>query len=181
MLDENIDSLSGKVECDETFVGGKAKNMHKSKREKLIKGRGAVGKTVVAGAVERQGRVVVKVVPDTLSDTLIPFVTEKVLPESMVFTDESPSYNPLSSQGYDHKRVHHASKVYVIGDVHTNTIEGFWSLVKGGIGGVYHLVSTKYLQDYFNEYAFRYNRRNDDMPMFWSVMTQVEKSSDKNQ
>jgi transposase-like protein len=178
MLSEDVEPLSGKVECDETFVGGKAKNMHKSKREAKIKGRGAVGKTVVAGAVERKGRVVARVVPDTLSDTLVPFVTEKVLPESFVFTDESPSYNPLSSQGYHHKRVHHASKVYVVGDAHTNTIEGFWSLVKGGIGGVYHSVGAKYLQTYFDEYAFRYNRRNDITPMFWSVMTQVQKSCD---
>jgi transposase len=178
MLNEDLEPLSGKVECDETFVGGKAKNMHKSKREATIKGRGPVGKTVVAGAVERKGRVIAKVVPNTSSDTLIPFVTQKVLPQSLVFTDESPSYNPLSSQGYDHKRVHHANKVYVIGEVHTNTIEGFWSLVKGGIGGVYHQVSTKYLQSYFDEYSFRYNRRNDDTPMFWSVMTQVHKSCD---
>jgi len=178
MLDENIESLSGTVECDETFVGGKAKNMHKSKREAKIKGRGGVGKTVVVGAVERQGRVVAKVVPNTSSDTLIPFVTEKVLPESMVFTDESPSYNPLSSKGYYHKRVHHASKVYVIGDVHTNTIEGFWSLVKGGIGGVYHQVSAKYLQSYFDEYAFRYNRRNDETPMFLSFMTALPRKSE---
>ena len=94
-------------------------------------------------------------------------------------TDELQSYNPLASQGYDHKRIHHASKVYVDGDCHTQTIEGFWSLVKGGIGGVYHSVGAKYLQSYFNEYAFRYNRRHDDMPMFWSVMTQVRKSCDR--
>ncbi len=178
MLSEDVEPLSGKVECDETFVGGKAKNMHKSKREAKIQGRGTVGKIVVAGAVERKGRVVAKVVPDTSSDTLVPFVVEKVLPSSMVFTDECPSYNPLPSHGYEHRRVHQASKVYVNGDVHTNTIEGFWSLVKGGIGGVYHQVGAKYLQSYFDEFSFRYNRRNDDMPMFWSVMTQVQKSCD---
>jgi transposase len=169
MLNEDLEPLSGKVEVDETYCGGKRRGK---------RGRGAEGKTIVAGAVERKGRVIAKVGSDVSSNTLVPFVTEKVLPKSMVFTDELPSYNPLSSQGYTHRRIRHASKVYVSGDVHTNTIEGFWSLVKGGIGGVYHQVGAQYLQSYFDEYAFRYNRRNDDMPMFWSVMTQVQKSCD---
>jgi transposase-like protein len=166
MLSEDVEPLSGKVEVDETYCGGKRRGK---------RGRGAEGKTIVAGAVERKGRVVAKVVSDVSSNTLVPFVTEKVLPSSMVFTDELQSYSPLASHGYEHKRIHHASKVYVDGDVHTQTIEGFWSLVKGGIGGVYHSVGAKYLQSYFNEYAFRYNRRHDDMPMFWSVMSQVQK------
>jgi transposase-like protein len=77
--------------------------------------------------------------------------------------------------GYFHDRIHHASKVYVRGDVHTNTIEGFWSLVKRGIGGVYHVVSAKHLQSYLNEYAFRYNHRQDEVPMFQTMLAQVEK------
>ncbi len=98
------------------------------------------------------------------------------MPESTVFTDELASYNDVESSGYAHKRVHHAAKVYVIGDAHTNTIEGFWSLVKRGIGGVYHQVSAKYLQTYFDEYSFRYNHRNDTTPMFRSFLTQVRKA-----
>ena len=96
------------------------------------RGRGAEGKTPVLGMVERQGKVIAKVVPDVKSATLLPIIKEKVLQKSMVYTDELPSYDKLSGMGYEHKRVHHASKVYVMGDAHTNTIEGFWSLVKTG-------------------------------------------------
>ena len=75
--------------------------------------------------------------------------------------------------GYTHNRINHSAKVYVMGDVHTNTIEGFWSLLKRGIGGVYHSVSTKYLQTYCDEYAYRYNRRFDDKPMFASLLSDL--------
>jgi len=109
--------------------------------------------------VEREGRIVAKVVPNTQAATLMPHVAERTMPRSTVFTDEYVSYNPLEPMGYEHKRVHHATKVLVSGDAHTNTIEGFWSLTKNGIRGVYHSVGAHYLQTYLNEYAFRFNRR----------------------
>ncbi len=112
------------------------------------------------GMVERQGRVVARAIPDTKGKTLIPLVNEHVMPRSIVYTDEWKPYRALGRLGYFHDRIHHASKVYVSGDVHTNTIEGFWSLVKRGIGGVYHVVSAKHLQGYLNEYAWRYNNRD---------------------
>ncbi len=90
----------------------------------------------------------------------MPIIRERVMPRSIVYTDEWKPYRALGRQGYFHDRIHHASKVYVSGDVHTNTIEGFWSLVKRGIDGVYHVVSSKHLQGYLNEYAWRYNNRN---------------------
>jgi len=77
--------------------------------------------------------------------------------------------------GYTHNRINHSAKVYVMGDVHTNTIEGFWSLLKRGIGGVYHSVSTKYLQTYCDEYAYRYNHRKDMTPMFTSLLDEVSR------
>jgi transposase len=90
--------------------------------------------------------------------------------------------NPLSKLekdgkplGYTHRRIHHASKVYVMGDVHTNTVEGFWSLLKRGIGGVYHSVGQKYLQTYLDEYTFRYNRRDQGNLIFKSILEQVSK------
>ena len=178
MLAEDHDPFSGKVEADESYFGGKAKNMHKGVRERKIQGRGAVGKTIVAGMVQRQGAVVAKVIADTEADTLIPFIEERVLPSTMVYTDELPSYNGLRASGYEHRRVHHSAKVYVRGDAHTNSIEGFWSLVKNGLRGVNHSVSAKYLQSYLNEYAFRYNRRFDVAPMFVSFLTQVRKLDD---
>ena len=176
MLKENHDPFTGQVEADETFVGGLSKNMHKHVRARKITGTGGSGKITVAGIAQRQGKVVAKVVPDRLSETLMEFVEERVLPSTTVFTDELPAYNPLPASGYEHRRVHHAAKVWVRGDAHTNSIEGFWSLVKNGLRGVNHSVSAKYLQSYLNEYAFRYNRRFDTTPMFESFLTRVRKS-----
>ena len=165
LLGESVTPLSGEVEIDETYMGGKRRG---GKR-----GRGAPGKTVVAGAVERRGRVVAVKAENVRAATLLPFIREHVLPRTNVYTDELPSYNRLRAHGYVHRRIHHASRIYVAGTVHTNTIEGFWSLLKRGISGVYHAVSEKYLQSYLNEYAFRYNHRNDEQPMFKTMLGQV--------
>jgi transposase len=175
MLEENHDPFTGQCEADETFYGGLSKNMHKDVRARKITGTGGSGKIVVAGVLQRQGKVATRVVPDRLSETLMSFVEEKVLPSSVVFTDELPAYNSLPASGYEHRRVHHAAKVWVKGDANTNSIEGFWSLVKNGLRGVNHSVSAKYLQSYLNEYSFRYNRRFDTKPMFESVIEQVQK------
>lgn len=100
----------------------------------------------------------------------MPHVRERILPESIVYTDELKSYNGLNRSGHQHRRIHHAEKVYVSGAVHTNIIEGFWSLVKRGISGVYHSVSSKHLQGYLNEYAFRYNHRNKMQQQFRTLL-----------
>jgi transposase-like protein len=176
MLEDNDGpQLSGEVEADETYWGGAAKNKHANK--KIGQKRGPSGKRIVAGVVERKGRVYARKVDDVSHAQLLPFIKEKVLPASMVFTDELPSYEILPTHGYVHKRVHHAKKVYVDGDAHTNTIDGFWSLVKNGIRGVYHSVSDKYLDTYFNEYAFRYNRRDSEQPMFKHFLGQIRKAA----
>lgn len=166
VLVEQITLRGSSVEVDETYIGG----YRPGKR-----GRGAEGKTIVIGAVKRGGPITVKVIPDVKASTLVPFVREKVMPKSIIYTDELPSYNHLKKLGYVHKRIHHATKVYVQGDIHTNNIEGFWSLAKRGIDGVYHAVSRKYLQTYMNEYAFRYNRRNEERPMFEAMLLQLAK------
>lgn len=171
LMVEDIRLEGYSVEVDETYVGGKRRG---GKR-----GRGAPGKTIVAGAVERGGRVIARVVPDVKARTLLPFIRAKVLPRSTVYTDELPSYNKLWADGYMHRRIHHASKVYVRGDIHTNSIEGFWSLVKRGIGGVHHAVSQKYLQSYLDEYAFRYNRRGMETPMFLAIVSRSCLSGDE--
>lgn len=88
----------------------------------------------------------------------------------MIYTDELKTYDSLDREGYRHERVNHSEQIYVAGDAHTNTIEGFWSLVKRGIGGVYHSVSAKHLQGYLNEYAWRYNRRNEGQAMFEALL-----------
>ncbi len=123
--------------------------------------------------VQRGGRVVAKVVPDAQQITLMPRVQKRILPEAVVYTDESGGYNPMAKSGYHHRRIHHAAGVYVAGTVHTNTIEDFWSLVKRGISGVGHAVSAKYLQGYLDGYLWRDNHRHDDRPMFKSLLENV--------
>jgi transposase-like protein len=132
----------------------------------------------VVGAVERSnkkriGRVVARVAPDIKKQTLRRFAREYILPKSTIFTDEHVGYDGLEYAGYAHKRIRHTAKVYVTGDVHTNTIEGFWSTVKRGLSGVYHNVSAKYLQDYLNEYCFRYNRRDQGNLLFKKILERV--------
>lgn len=100
-------------------------------------------------------------------------MTYKVARDAMLYTDEFPGYDTMTRIGYKHLRIQHSSKEYARGRVHTNSIEGFWSLLKRGIGGVYHSVSPKYLQDYINEYSFRYNHRKDKKPMFLSELERV--------
>src|ERR1039458_1555523 len=160
-----IGGFNRKVEMDETYYGSRSEGK---------RGRGT-DKTPVVGMVQRKGQVRAFVAADVKADTLRGLIKEHVLPKSTVFTDDFRSYNGLDARGYTHHRINHSEKVYVVGEVHTNTIEGFWSLVKRGISGVYHSVGRHYLQTYFDEYSFRYNRRFDEQPMFWSFLQQVEK------
>jgi len=151
--------LSGTVELDETYVGGKAKNRHKSKRMKGDIGRSMEQKTPVFGAVETGGKVRAFVVNDTSSKTLIPMVREMVTKDSTMVTDEWSAYRKLNLE-YNHVIIRHKVEEYVVGTYHTNTIEGFWSVLKRGIYGIYHNVSPKHLQRYCDEFAARYNTRD---------------------
>ncbi|MFZ0890561.1 MAG: IS1595 family transposase [Candidatus Binataceae bacterium] len=171
MLDEEIMNLLGEIEVDETLIGGREKSKHTSKRRGW--GTGSVGKAPVFGAVERGGRIFVSVVPDTKSGTLLPKIRDHIMPKSTVFSDEAMHYDALETMGFKHRRVHHAQKVYVMGDAHVNTLEGFWSLAKRWIDGVHHVVSKQHLQEYFNSYAFRWNHRGDARPMFFAVLDRV--------
>lgn len=172
MLDESGDNkLAGKVEVDETYIGGKHIGSN-------IRGRNTKTKSIVVGAVERQGKVKTKVIEDVSGPTLTKFVCDNIEPESKVFTDEWRSYNKIKYHAYFHRKVLHSSKQWVNGEVHTNSIEGFWSLLKTGIKGVYKHTSRQYLQSYVNEYAFRYNRRSDQTPMFLSFLRQAQKLCD---
>jgi transposase len=164
LLGEVNPIFTGQVEVDETYVGG----VRRGKR-----GRGAEGKVAVIGIAQRQGKVVATAVPNVKRATIIPFVTSHVAPDAILYTDEFPSYDHITRFGYKHRRIQHSAKVYVAGQVHTNNIENFWSLIKRGISGVYHAVSPKYLQSYLNEYAFRYNHRNDETSMFELFLNQI--------
>jgi transposase len=174
LMSEDIRLEGSSVEADETYWGGKDKNKHRSKRSG-IRGRVTDDKTPVFGMVERGGRVVAKVTKDAKVASIFPIIAERVLPASTVYTDCYTTYDHLADlpQGYNHQRINHSAKVYVMGDIHTNTIEGFWSLIKRGIGGTYHSVSEKYLQSYLDEYSFRYNHRDGQEPMFVQLLGRV--------
>lgn len=167
LLTQDDAMFDGTVEVDEAYLGGQAKWRSASRsRARGITAQGSkAGKTLVVGLAQRgddenTGKVHVHIARGTHIPDFTGHVLEKVLPASAVYTDETSKADALSKWGFAHGRVNHSEKVYVSGDVHTNTIEGFWALTKRGIGGVYHSVSTKYLQTYLDEYAFRYNNRD---------------------
>lgn len=173
--DDDKAPFEGEVEMDETFVGGKLRQSDRAAIAKLpVHQQSGAGKrrsneklTPVFGMVERGGRVRAHVVPSVQAETLDPYIHGRVLPSATVFTDTAPAYPGLTKKnGNVHHRINHSERVYVHGNVHTQTIEGFWSLVKNGIRGSHHSVSAKYLQGYLDEYAFRYNHRKDPRAMF---------------
>jgi transposase len=157
LMAQETSLLDGTVEIDETFVGGKGKNRATKPNFNLIP------KQVVMGIVKRKGQAYFKHIPNTGKWTLLEQVQEHVDPTARVMTDEYGAYVSLPRMGFAHNSVKHSASQYVYGDVHTNTVEGFWSILKRGVYGVYRVVSKKYLQAYVDEYAFRYNHRNNGM------------------
>lgn len=131
--------------------------MHKSKRERKVRGRGAVGKTIVMGILERKGEVRTQVIPDTSKDTLLPIIAQNVEQGASVNTDANPSYEELRA-AYVHGVVDHAVE-YVNGTIHTNGIENYWSLFKRCIKGTYIHIDPEHIDRYLDEESFRFNRR----------------------
>lgn len=163
----NPGQLSGHVEIDETYVGGKRK------------GKGQMGKkshrTIVMGALERDGAVKATIVPNVQRSTLLPIVKATVAVGSTISTDELSSYRTLAKYGYNHGTVDHTREEYVSGIFHTNSIEGFWSHLKRGIRSTHASVSPKHLSKYVNEFAFRYNNRHAPADMFNRMLAQISK------
>ena len=149
--------LDGDVEADETYIGGKRSGP---------RGRGAEGKTVVFGMLERGGEIMTKVVPDVKKQTLLQHVHDNVEKGSTVHTDELRSYNGLARIGYTHKKVNHGTGQCVDQDSHVNSIEGFWARLKLSIRGTHVHISGKHLWKYAKEFEFRYNRRQSPGTMF---------------
>ncbi len=151
--------LSGHVEVDETFIGGKARNMHLDKRERRITGTGGKDKTIVFGALERGGKIRTAVITDRKRVALQAEVKKHVEAGSALYSDALQSYDGLA-QEYAHQVIDHAEK-YVDGQIHTNGLENFWSLLKRGIAGTYVSVEPFHLFRYLDEQMFRYNNRGN--------------------
>jgi transposase-like protein len=173
--DKNGGKLAGEIEVDESFIGGKARNMHKSKRIAKLEGKGggAVGKIGVQGILERGGNIRVNVINDSTIGTLVPNVQENVAEGSHVYTDQLPSYFGLAAD-YQHDVINH-TEMYVNGQIHLNGLENFWSLLKRGLGGTYVSVEPFHLFRYVDEQVFRYNHRRDtnDGERFVAAMKQI--------
>jgi len=163
------------VEVDETYIGGV---------RKYGRGRPMGGdkvKTPVVAIVQRKGRVIAKALPDVTGASILPMIRDHVVPGSVIYTDEYNVYDGIQTMltpdgkpaNYRHHTIKHSDGVYVRGDVHTNSVEGLWSLIKRGIGGVYHSVSRKHLQSYLDEYCFRYNRRHEGNQQFRAILRRV--------
>ncbi len=165
------------VEVDETFIGGKARFMHKSRRIRVLGSDATahfMGKIAVQGLLERHGELRVRVVGNAKNANLQQGVREHVAPGATVYSDEATAYDKLNADGYQHQVIRHAEK-HVDGKVHTNGIEHFWSLLKRGLGGTYISVEPFHLFRYVDEQAFRYNNRKDlnDSDRFEIAMSQI--------
>jgi transposase len=164
LMAQDDEQLSGEVEADETFIGGKPraypkqpKNWHWAR------------KPIVFGAVERHGQIRATVIPNSSGPTMTQAMHRFVVPGEMLFTDDAGWYRTMGKH-YKHRRINHSAAIYVRGDVHTQTIEGFWGLFKNGIRGTHHAVSKKHLPTYLNEFVWRYNHRTDDRAQFASLL-----------
>ena len=172
MQDAGFNKLGGEVEVDETFIGGKARNMHKDKRARVITGTGGKDKEIAMGMVERGGKVRVFHVDNRRKKALQENIREHVEAGAAIFSDELKSYDGLETD-YQHAVINHAVE-YVNGNVHTNTMENFWSLLKRGLHGTYISVEPFHLFRYLDEQAFRYNNRTaTDAERFTTVMKRI--------
>lgn len=163
LMEQGTDPLTGTVEIDETYVGG---------RHKGVAGRGAKGKTPIVGLVERGGELRAYATENVNSTTLTGFVYDHVDRDAKVMTDEFAGYNFVKYHN-EHRTVAHGKKQYVRGNVHTNTIEGFWSQFKRSVRGTYVHVSKTHMQSYINEFSFRYSLRASAVPIFEVLLARV--------
>jgi transposase-like protein len=158
------------VEVDETDYGGVRKYGFGRPM------RGDKKKTPIVGIVQRRGKAIAKVVNRVTAKKLVGLIRKHVVPGNTVYTNEYASYDTVAKgKRYVHRRINHSEKTYVVGDIHTNSIEGHWSLIKHGIGGVYHSVSRKHRQSYLDEYCFRYNRRHMGNQQFRAILERASR------
>ena len=168
---ENGAMYTGPVEVDETYIGGKRKNMSRSKRKGLT-GRGTAGKAVVIGIKDSDSnQVTARKIKVTDTETLQGFVADHAAPDAKVYTDEAAAYKGMP---FDHESVNHSIGEYVRGQAHTNGIESFWAMLKRGYQGTFHHFSEKHLDRYVNEFSGRHNSRDaDTTDMMRSVVSKM--------
>jgi len=164
LMKQGSDVMSGTIEADETFIGGRKKGM---------KFKGGQGKASVMGMVKRGGKVKTKVIPDRQTHTLLKALKDNVEFGSNLITDDYPVYRKAGRIGLFHDSVNHSKEEYVRGKVHTNTIEAHWSQLKRSISGTYHCVSWKYLQSYVDEFAYYHNHRHSVCPVFFDLLSRL--------
>lgn len=174
MVNKNTDPFTGTIELDECYIGGKFDNKHNSEKKKIKEAGGnfLINKTTVFGMIERKGKVHAQVMPDASKENIEPIIRSKVEFASKVYTDTSGLYHGLNDEYY-HSTVNHSLDEYVCMDIHTNTIEGFWSQLKRTIKGTHIKVSPKHLQKYVDEVAFRYTHREKQSEMFETILQNV--------
>lgn len=173
MTQDGEPPLSGEVEADETFMGGKLRETERRQRRAARAENRALPlseRPVVFGAVERGGRIRATVVPHSGGAVLKAKIREYVLPPAMIFTDEYRGYQGLRRGGYFHRRINHRARIYVQGEVHTQTIDGFFGHFKTDVRGTHHSISKRWLPGYLNEWVWKWNRRDDDQAMFRQLL-----------
>jgi transposase-like protein len=175
-MKQNSGQLFGRIEADETFIGGLSKNMHAKQRKAAIRGTGGTGKVPVFGMKSRSGEVRAQVVQSVGMVDLHKAIKENVAAGSTLYTDQWVGYRGLHE--YRHDVVNHSQKEYVKGDCHTQGIDSFWALFKRGYHGIYHQMSKKHLPRYIDEFAYRLNQRTESMQtVFSDVVAKVSQSS----
>lgn len=169
MMSDDNTPLSGEVEVDETYIGGKSYN------RKFVADFGEKPKEVVMGMVERNGKAKVRHIKSSGARSLLPQIQKNIKPNTQIYSDQWGAYRTLPRLGFKHASINH-KETYVVGNIHTQNVENLWSNIKRGITGVYRHVDPKYLQAYVDEYAFRYSQRNSNQAMFWALMERVSKA-----
>ncbi|HSW87919.1 MAG TPA: IS1595 family transposase [Candidatus Saccharimonadales bacterium] len=168
LMADDGEPMNGILESDETYIGGHGKN------KRYIPDFNLKPKEIVMGILQRGGKIHLRHIPNTGKWTMLKHIKENLTTDATIYTDQLRAYQQLAKYGYAHSSVNHKETYVIRGtDIHTNSIEGFWSIFKRGVTGVYTHISPKYLQDYANEYGFRYGNRQLEDSMFTELLRQI--------